>query len=148
MAAPALATTYIYEGRGVGSTRINQDGDYIAAKLSTYRRKTKDTRYSYLVWHWYVGRKMSNGRYPIELYARSNERVYRYQINSSTYPTTKGIKVGSYESALRSKYTNESGPYTSGLYRRYTIRHKYWTFYTYTDFYCRGGKVNYIIIRR
>lgn len=148
LSSMAFAAVTIQEGRGIARTRLGQDGDYIASKLSGVRRKVKDTRYSYVVWHWYVGKKMSNGRYPVELYAKRDEKVFRYQVNSAAFVTSKGVKVGVTEKYMRSRYSNEKGPYTSGRYRRYTIRHKIFSFYTYTDFYCRSGRVNYIIIRR
>jgi hypothetical protein len=149
--AVALATTYIYLGKGVGKAYLGQNAHSAATILSPgYHFSKKDTNYSYTVYHWYVGKKMSNGRYPIELYARSDRRVYRFQINSSSYPTVKGVRVGSVgtATALRAKYPSIKGPYTSGTYKRYQLRHTSYTPDRFTEFYCRNGKVAYIIVRK
>lgn len=144
----AGAAVYTYEGRGVGATRIGWKDSTAAARLSKTKRCVRDGRYSYVVYHWYVGKKLSNGRYPIELYAKSNRKVFRFQVNSSSYPTSRGVRIGTKESTLRARYSTERGPYTSGPYRRYTISHRYYSYTTYTDFYCRNGRVAYIIVRR
>lgn len=149
--AVALATTYIYLGKGVGKTYIGQNAHTAATILSpSYHFSKKDTSYSYTVYHWYVGKKMSNGRYPIELYARSDRRIYRFQINSSSYPTTKGVRVGSAvtTSSLRAKYPSLKGPFVSGTYKRYYLRHTSYTPDRYTEFYCRNGKVAFIVVRK
>lgn len=148
VASAAIATVYIYVGKGVGSARIGQTYTYAAKKLSSTYKTVRDRNYSYTVYHTYVGSKMSNGRYPIEMYSKADRRVFRFQINSTRYPTTKGVRIGSTESYLKSKYPNAKGPYTSGQYRRYRLTHSFYSFKTYTEFYCRSGKVAFIIVRR
>lgn len=148
VASVAFATTYIYVGRGVGTARIGSNDHWAASQLSGTHKYVRDTRYSYTVFHWYVGRRMANGKYPIELYSKSDHRVYRFQVNSGSYPTAKGIRVGSSVTAMRNAYPTAKGPSVSGQYVRYTMTHSVYSFRTYTDFYCRGGKVAYVIVRR
>jgi hypothetical protein len=147
-AGTALAVLYVYPGKGVGSARTGQTYANAAKRISSRYKTVRDRRYSYTVYRTYVGRRMSNGRYPIELYSKSNRRVFRFQINSGSYPTKKGIRVGSSQKSIKSKYSSAKGPYTSGTYKRYTIKHKIYSYATYTDFYCRGGKVKFIVVRR
>ena len=147
MASTALAVLYIYPGKGVGSARIRMNHREAAKRISSTYKTVRDTRYSYVVYRTYVGKKMSNGRYPIELYSKSDKRVFRFQVNSSRYPTSKGVKIGSAESTVKSKYP-KAKKYTSGQYTLYRLKHSIYSFSTYTEFYCKGGKVRFIIVRR
>lgn len=155
VASTAVAVIYTYCGKGVGSARIGHSYYYAAKKISSTYRTVRDTSYSYTVYRTYVGTKMSNGRYPVELYSKADKKVFRFQINSSRYPTRRGPKVGSSASYLKSKYPTARGPYTSGTYRRYTMKHSFdtFSFATYTDFYCKKNSsgvwtIRYIIVRR
>jgi len=152
-ATTALATIYTYCGKGVGSARIGDTYTHAARHISSTYKTVRDTSYSYTVYHTYVGGKMSNGRYPVELYSKSTRRVFRFQINSSRYPTRRGVKIGSSSSFMKSKYPTAKGPYTSGYYRRYTMKHSFYSYATYTDFYCKKNSsgvwtIRYIIVRR
>ncbi len=144
LATSASAAVTVYEGKGVGKTRLGWNDKKTAKAISSKYKMTKDTSYSYVVYHWYVGKRMSNKRYPIELYAKKNHKVYRYHVNSPSFVTARGIKVGSSVESLREAYDNESGPRTSGNYKVFRIKHSA----SYTEFYCKGGKVNFIVIRR
>jgi hypothetical protein len=144
----AFATVTIHPGKGVGSARIGMTYTTAAKKLSRTYKTVRDKNYSYVVFHTYVGKVMKNRRYPVELYAKKNKRVFRFQVNSPSYKTAAGVGVGSAEETLQTAHPDASGPYTSGVYRRYTIKHKIYSYTTYTDFYCKRGAVAMIIVRR
>jgi hypothetical protein len=148
VATTAMAAPAIHVGKGVGGARLGQKYKTAAGKLSKTYKTVKDKNYSYVVYHTYVGKRMKNKRYPIELYSRSNRKVFRFQINSSGYKTAKGVKIGSKETAVKSKYPTAAGPFESGTYTRYRITHKVYSYKTYTEFYCKSGKVAFIIVRR
>lgn len=149
VATVAVATLNIYVGRGVGSTRLGWNDHTAATKISSpYHKWVRDTRYSYTVYKWYVGPRMSSGKYPVVLLAKSDHRVFYYEINSSAYPTSAGVRVGSSMTTLRSKYPTASGPMTSGLYQVFTLKGSYNGWVTYTKFYCKNGKVVSIQVRR
>lgn len=135
-------------GRGVGTARIGHSYAKAAAAISSIHRTVKDTNYAYVVYRTNVGRKMSNGRYPVVLYSKSNKRVFRFQVNSIKFPTSKRVRVGSPETAVTAAYPSAKGPYTSGQYRRYTLKHTFYSYATYTDFYCKGDKVSFMVVRR
>ena len=145
VASVALATVYIYEGKGVGSTRLGWNDHTAAARLSGYHKVVRDSRYSYTVYRWYVGRKMSNGKYPVELLSKADHRVFQFWVNSSSYPTYgQYVKVGSTESYLRRKYSTERR-YPGSVYTRYRIGSR-----PFTDFYVRNStdRVAYIVVGR
>lgn len=144
LATSAFAAATVYEGKGVGKTRLGWNDRKAARAISSKYFVKKDTSYSYVVYHWYVGKRLSNKRYPVELYAKKDHRVYRFHVNSSAFVTSAGIKVGSTVEQLQDAYDNETGPRTSGTYKVFRIKHAS----SYTEFYCKGGKVNFIVIRR
>ncbi len=154
--AHSASTLTILPNLGVGPARLGQPRTTAVTYLKRYTplaASGRDARYvGQTVYYYYFGRRLGNGRFPLEVYAKplyGTTRVFIFQINSaqvgaSPCLTAKGIKVGSTESALRRAYG-------SALRRR--AGSAGWVVYSMgsgasTDFWVRYGKVQKILIRR
>jgi len=148
LAAGAFATVYLDvlgSVRGVASAKLTYRDSRNASIIGRVTRSGRDTRYSgRVVYYYYFGTKSAtSGRYPLEMFSNGSHNVFQFTINSASYPTSKGIRVGSSEAALKSAYASAglTGP-TGSTYRRYTIGPG-----PFTDFYCKNGKVTSIVMR-
>lgn len=113
IATVAYATVYIYAtgpagSRGVGGARLNMTDHTAANKIGITRTAgpTRDANYAgRAVWIWSFGRRMSDRRYPVRMYAydNSSDTVFHFTINSSAYKTSSGVGVGSSAAAVRAK---------------------------------------------
>jgi hypothetical protein len=141
--AAASATTRIYVNKGVGTARLGQLDTAAALRLGRVKAKKRDSSYAgRVVWVRYFGTK-SGGKYALELYSNKSHRVFAFVINRSNYVTSAGIHVGSSESALTSAYGSALSSFPGPVYNRYSLGGS-----SGTDFYCRGGVVTKIMVRR
>jgi len=89
------------------------------------------------------GSKMKDGRYPLEMLSNSKHKVIQFTFNTKKYVTSKGIKVGSSESSLTSKYTS--------MKRHHTTRFNHYVLGSrpFTDFWVMNssGRVYQVIVR-
>lgn len=146
-AQAALAVVYIYTGRGFGPARLGyRDSVNVTALkpvIGAVKWYGRDTSYTnQVVYLNKFGRRLSNGKYPLEMYSDKYHKTFSFIINSSSYPTTTGIRVGTAESTLKSKYGTALKRYPGSVYTRYTIGST-----PYTDFYVRYSKVQKIVVR-
>lgn len=143
VAATAPAAVTIVEGQGVGAARLGMRDKTAASKLGKVTKSGRDTSYAgRVVYRFCFGAKMSNGRYPLEMFSDKEHKVFTFAANSASYVTRKGIKVGSAESALTRAYGSSLRKYPGSVYTRYTIGSR-----PATDFYVRSKKVARIIVR-
>lgn len=140
--ATAAATMTIYENRGVGTPRLgwlDSNAKKYYGHLASY---SKDTSYPTVVYLYKFGYKMANGRFPLEMRSNSSHRVFNFRCYSAYYVTTKGVKVGTAESTLKSKYSGKLRRIPGSTYTHYIMGSK-----PYTDFWVKNGKVSYIVVR-
>jgi hypothetical protein len=141
-ARPAFAVV-IRENLGVSNARLGS-ADWAAIKILGKPAKSgRDTSYArQIVYYFYWGRRLSSGKYPLQMYSRGNRLVFTFICNSSAYVTPKGIKVGSSEAALKRAYGSALKRYWNPVYIRYrTSARTGWT-----DYYVRRGAVAQIIV--
>jgi len=140
---PAFAITRLYINQGVGPARM---GMLDSAVIRIFGRPTArgiDRDYpGQTVYYYYWGRKMANGKYPLEVNSRANHRVFAFTCMSSWYVSAAGIRVGSTESSLGRAYGAALRRYPNRVYTRYALGGR-----TGADFYARSGKVTQIIVR-
>lgn len=157
VAAVAYAAVHIYAtgpagSRGVGGARLNANDHVAARKIGIARTAgpVRDANYAgRAVWIWSFGRKMSDGRYPVRMYAydNANDTVFHFTVNSPAYKTSNGVGVGSTASTVRSKMP-VSQVIKGSVYTIYRV--KYRGGKPFTDFAVRRstGKVHQISIYR
>lgn len=156
--ASAASGAYVYvtgtaAQRGVGAARLNMADNTAKAKiyipLSSYRPNPwLDTNYAgRQVYVWRFGARMSNGRYPVMMYAYNNyyDNVFHFTVNSSAYKTPSGVGVGSTGTLVKSKYRT-AVVLRGSVYTIFRIR--YGTSRPYSDFVVRNstGRVDHISI--
>ncbi|MDZ4170199.1 MAG: hypothetical protein U1E26_11195 [Coriobacteriia bacterium] len=143
LATTAVAAVKIYEGKGVASARLGMRDSTAASKIGKVTKSYRDRSYAgRVVYRYCFGRKMKNGRYPLEMFSDKQRKVFQFSANTGSYVTTKGIKVGSTENALRKAYGSKLVKRDGSVYDRYTLGKA-----PATDFYVKGGKVSSIIVR-
>ena len=100
------------------------------------------------VYYYVFGRKLANGKYPLEVNSNKYHRVFAFTCNTSNYDTAKGVHVGVTESFLKKQYGSALRRYPTRVYTRYALGGR-----SGTDFYCRyvsravGYRVVQIIVR-
>lgn len=144
-ATPASATVYLYVTgstayRGVGGARLNMADNTAASRIGIPRYVSvyRDSNYAgRAVYIWKFGRKMTNGRYPVVMYAYDNtsDNVFHFTVNSSAYKTPSGVGVGSTDTYVKSKYPS-SVVSRGSVYTIFRVR--YGTSRPYTDFMVRN----------
>lgn len=157
IAAVAYAAVYIYvsgpaSSRGVGGARLNMSDNTAASRIGITRtvRPLRDANYAgRAVWIWSFGRKMSDGRYPVRMYAYDNstDTVFHFTINSAAYKTSSGVGVGSSAATVRSKLA-VSQTIRGSVYTIYRV--KYRGGKPFSDFHVKRstGKVHHVNVYR
>lgn len=143
-ASNAPAAVVIHEGKGPGGARLGQIDTKAARYLGKHSVLHRDPNYGSRVVYWMnFGKKLSGGRYSCEMLSNSTHRVFQFSFNSSSYVTSKGIKVGSSEEKLTAAYV--------GMKRTHTPKfdHYVWGKRPYTDFWVLNStqRVYQIIVR-
>jgi hypothetical protein len=140
---PAFAVTRTYVNQGVGSARLGMLDSAVIRIFGRPVARGIDRDYpGQTVYYYYWGRKMANGKYPLEVNSRANHRVFAFTCLSSWYVTAAGIRIGSTESSLQRAYGTVLRRYANRVYTRYALGGR-----TGTDFYVRAGKVTQILVR-
>lgn len=145
--APAAAATTIYvtgkyaTNLGVGSARLNKARSANIKALGTRSYTTIDRNYtSQTVYLDCWGKKLATGRnkgkYPLHMWSKKAKdgvvRTFQFNCYTSSYVTTKGIKVGSTGAALKAAYGSSLKSRVTPTYVIYTLNSAYrWR----TDFY-------------
>jgi hypothetical protein len=129
-ASLAQAQVTVLEGKGVGKARLGMTDTTAAKYLGKHQPIRKDTDYgSRVVYVIYFGTK-SGGRFPLEMLSKANHKVFMFTCNASKYVTSKGVKVGSTESALKAAYGSKLKRVAQSIYNRYTLgTHPYTRFW-------------------
>lgn len=130
LAAPAApAAVRIYEGKGVGKARLGMVDRTAMKYLGKHLAMQRDSAYANrVVYVTDFGRK-SGGRPALEMLSNASHRVFMFTCNSSVYVTANGVKVGSTESSLKSKYGNSLKRLARPIYTWYTLgRHPHTQF--------------------
>ncbi len=141
--ATASAAVRIYEGKGVAAARLGMRDSTAASKIGKVTKSFRDTSYAgRVVYKYCFGRKMSSGRYPLEMYSDKARKVFQFTAYSGSYVTAKGIKVGSTRDALKEAYGDALVEHEGSVYKRYTLGRA-----PATDFYVKSGKVTSIVVR-
>lgn len=153
MTTVAYAAVYLYvtgaaSSRGVGRARLNMNDNTAASRIGIARTAgpVRDRNYrGRAVYIWSFGRRLSDGRYPVRMYAydNANDNVFHFTINSRSYKTPSGVCVGCSGSTVKSKYPSCS-VIRGSVYTIYRI--KYSGGKPYTDFVVKSGKVHHINI--
>jgi hypothetical protein len=132
LAAPAAqATVRIYVGKGVGKARLGMVDTTAMKYLGSHQPMRGDTDYNSRVVYVVDFGKKSSGRYALEMLSNKSHKVFQFACNRAKYVTAKGIKVGSTESLLKSKYGSKlKRNATQAIYTRYTLgKHPYTRFW-------------------
>jgi hypothetical protein len=134
----------IREGKGAGKARLGQIDTVAAAKLGRHGPLKRDPNYGSRIVYWIdFGKRLRDGRYPLEMASNAKHRVFQFSFNSSAYVTGKGIRVGSSETVLRARY--------KGMKRIHTGRFNHYVFgrRPFTDFWVlnKTKRVYQIVLR-
>lgn len=119
-AAAAQASVRIYDGKGVGKARLGMVDRTAASYLGSHIGPNVDRRYPKIVVYvtWF-GKKLGTNRYVLEMLSNSAHKVTMFTANTSLYVTNRGVKVGSTESFLKSKYGSSLKLHSTSVYREY-----------------------------
>lgn len=158
LALPATAhaaTLYIKPSTGIGPVTLGMKTrtavSYMRA-LVPLSASGRDTRYAgQTVYYYFFGKKLGTGRYQLEMYAKPYSgvsRIFLFQVNSAytgsrVCATTKGIRVGSTESALKAAYPTATRATGSAGWYVYTLGDV-----RPTKFWVRYGKVQKITLQQ
>ncbi len=148
LAPAAHATVKVYEGKGVGSARLGRSVTYNLSKLGKPAKTVVDRQYrmadgsTRTVYIHSFGKSMGGGRYPLIMYSNRAKTTFNLTVYSSGYVTTKGIRVGSTETALRTSYPTAKRR-RGAVYTRYVVGAG-----PATEFWVRSGKVYSVTVRR
>lgn len=130
------ANKTITVNKGVSGATIGMKDSNAAKKIGTVKKHGKDDSYEgQTVYYFFFGSK-SGGKYAVEMYSNASHKVIGFVVNSKSYKTSKGIRVGSTVSTLKKKYPSLK---------------KYGSYYRFnknpdTYFYIQSGKVSQIQI--
>jgi hypothetical protein len=140
LVCPAVASAVtIYVNKGVAGATLGMKDTTAAKKLGKVKEKKKDTRYDTTAWMRGFGTK-SHGRWSLELYSNSKDKVTSFIIFAAKYKTGKGIHTGSSLQALKDAY-GDSLTHGGGYYKLQASTGKTW-------FTIKGGKVSQIWVWR
>lgn len=141
---PALATIRIWEGLGIGSARLGyHDSTCIRSLGIRVARSGRSTEYEgQTVYYAYLGTRLSNGSYPLEIYSNASRHVFIFVVNGTGFATGRGVRVGTTEAALRRAYGASLRRVPGSVYTKYVLGGR-----KGTDFYVRSGLVRQIMVR-
>lgn len=144
-AAEAAIRGRIVEGVGIKTARLGLHDSTCASRIGGTYHRHKDTSYAgQTVWRYDFARKMSNGRYPVQMYSHGNRHVFCFVVNCTTLVTRNGTHVGTSESTLVRRYGSKLKKSKGPVYTDYHMGPRSGR----TDFYVRNGKVHHIVISR
>ncbi|MBI4733868.1 MAG: hypothetical protein HY779_03485, partial [Rubrobacteridae bacterium] len=129
-----------------GTAALGTTQDKAVKAIGTKPTKTgKDTEYEgRIVYFAKYGKPNKSNEYPLEVYSETKKKiVFMFIMNSTSYATDEGIKVGSKEAALTKAYGKKLTSKKSRLYTKYSLGTK-----TGTDFYVKKGLVTQIVVRK
>ncbi len=138
----AAGKLVIHVNKGIGGATLGMKEKDAVKAIGKPSKTGKDSEYEgRVVYFDKYGKANKNGEYPLEIYCDTHRKVFMFAVNSSSYPTDEGIKVGSTEAALKKAYGKKLKSRKSRVYTRYWLGDK-----TGTDFYVKSGKVTQIIV--
>ncbi len=96
-----------------------------------------------IVYYYYFFGKDKDNNYGLEIYTDRKKKIFMFVINSPSFITKEGIKVGSAETELQKAFKEKLKKKKQGdIYIKYSLGGK-----KGTDFYVKGGVVTQIIVR-
>lgn len=143
LVSASAAAVAIKEGRGAGRARLGQLDTKAAGYLGRHGASQRDPNYGSRIVYWINFGKKTNGRYPCEMASNAAHRVFQFSFNSSTYVTSKGVRVGSKEEALTARYGQMKRIHTT-KFNHYVLGKR-----PFTDFWVlnKTGRVFQIVVR-
>lgn len=143
-ASVALASVTIYENKGVAKARLGMKDSTAKQHLGPVLAEWTDNNYATPSYGYGFRTRLGYHHYALEMYGNSSHVVFEFACSAVFYVTTKGVKVGSTTTYLKSKYVTGLTRHPAGLYWRYTYGKR-----PYTDFYVKKstGRVFEIIVR-
>jgi hypothetical protein len=143
----AAITGRIVENVGIKTAKLGLLDSTDAHRIGGSYKRVKNTDYQGVgltVYEFYFGSRLANKKYPVEMYSKSNHRVYAFIIYTTKLVTKNGTHVGTAESTLKSRYGPKLKSLPTSVYTDY-----YMTSSTgRTDFWVKAGKVHHIVIAR
>jgi hypothetical protein len=143
----AAITGRIVENVGIKTAKLGLLDSTDAHRIGGSYKRVKNTDYGgggKTVYEFYFGKKLANKKYPVEMYSKSNHKVFTFIINTTTLATKNGSRVGTSESALKSRYGSKLTSSVGPVYTDYYMG----TRNGRTDFWVKAGKVHHIVISR
>ncbi len=138
----AASKLVIHVNIGIGGAKLGMKEKDAVKAIGKPSKTGKDSEYEgRVVYFDKYGKANKSGEYPLEIYCDTHRKVFMFAMNSSSYPTDEGIKVGSTEDALKKAYGKKLKSKKSRVYTRYWLGDK-----TGTDFYVKSSKVTQIIV--
>lgn len=96
-----------------------------------------------IVYYYYFLGKDKDNNYGLEIYTDRKRRIFMFVINSPSFMTKEGIKVGSRDAELEKTFGKQLKKKKQGdIYIKYSLGGK-----KGTDFYVKDGVVTQIIVR-
>ena len=148
---PAFAASIpLKPGIGVGEARLgSRDSSAVNSlkRMLALRGSGVDNNYAgQRVYYYRFGARLKNGHYPLEMYAKRSHIVFMFDVYSSIFVTSSGIRVGSTESALRSSIGLDRKPRSTPTYLIYSTGGRT----NHTDYYVSKStlKVYRVLISR
>jgi hypothetical protein len=140
----AAITGRIVENVGIRTAKLGLHDSTDAPRIGGPYKRVKNTDYDYVVWEYRFGKKLTNGKYAVEMYSKSNHHVFTFVINTTKLVTKNGSGVGTKESKLKSRYGSKLTSSVGPIYTDYRMGNHNGM----TEFFVRGGKVHHIVISR
>lgn len=147
-AAPVQSPIAFQPDKGVANALLGQaDSQVVAALNKLLGTKPavsgRDDDYEgQVVYYFYYGAKDKNNSHPLQVYSDAKHKVFIFEINSSRFVTSQGIKVGSSEAQLKKAYPHIKKQPRGGLYAIFSLGGR-----KGADFYVKQGLVTQILIR-
>lgn len=150
VAAPSVALAQIsgriVENVGIKTAKLGLHDTTDAHRLRWSYKRIVDKDYAIPVYCYFFGAKSkTTGKYPLEMYSKkSNRHVFTFIVNTPALVTSNKTHVGTTEAALESRYGSRVTRHTTSTYTYYRMG----TSRGLTEFWCKSGKVAYIVIAR
>jgi hypothetical protein len=142
----ATITGRIVENVGIKTAKLGLADSTDAHRIGGSYKRVKNTDYGgggKTVYEFYFA-KMKNKKYAVEMYSKSNHKVFTFIINTTKLATKNGTRVGTSESALTSRYGSKLTSSVGPIYTDYKMGNRTGM----TEFFVRDGKVHHITISR
>lgn len=132
--------------RGIGGVELGmgmQKALPLFGSLKPVASGIDDQYEGQVVYYYYFLGKDKDNNYGLEIYTDKKKKIFMFVINSPSFITKEGIKVGSAEAELVKAYGKDmKKKKQGGIYIKYSLGGK-----KGTDFYVKDGVVTQIIVR-